>query len=137
MFFLFYFILRANMCLSFVLAENKFAVRSGAKTSGDLPQFESCKSISIIDLDKNNLSGTILNSFSKCQALEKLNLSNNNMIGHIPEELASIPVLSVIDLSNKSMAPYLKSLVVLKVYNFSMCPSTISWVQFQQGIHSN
>ncbi|RYR19323.1 hypothetical protein Ahy_B03g064077 [Arachis hypogaea] len=68
--------------------ENKFAVRSGAKTSGDLPQFESCKSISIIDLDKNNLSGTILNSFSKCQALEKLNLSNNNMIGHIPEELA-------------------------------------------------
>ncbi|QHO46506.1 Mitotic spindle checkpoint protein [Arachis hypogaea] len=31
-FFLFYFILRANMCLSFVLAENKFAVGSGAKT---------------------------------------------------------------------------------------------------------
>ncbi|RYQ96599.1 hypothetical protein Ahy_B08g092418 [Arachis hypogaea] len=83
------------MCLSSVLAENKFAMGSGAKTSGDLPQFESCKSISIIDLDRNNLSETIPNSFSKCQALEKLNLSNNNMIGHIPEELASIPILSI------------------------------------------
>ncbi|XP_057750041.1 leucine-rich repeat receptor-like protein kinase TDR [Arachis stenosperma] len=76
---------------------------SSCGISGDLPQFESCKSISIIDLDRNNLSGTIPNSFSRCQALEKLNLSNNNMIGHIPEELASIPVLSVIDLSNNKI----------------------------------
>ncbi|MED6151033.1 hypothetical protein PIB30_078429 [Stylosanthes scabra] len=76
---------------------------SSCGISGDLPQFESCKSISVIDLDRNNLSGTIPNSFAKCQDLEKMNLSNNNMTGHIPEELASIPVLSVIDLSNNKL----------------------------------
>ena len=70
---------------------------------GDLPQFESCKSISVIDLDRNNLSGIIPNSVSNCQALETMKLSNNNLTGHIPEELASISVLSVIDLSNNKI----------------------------------
>ncbi|XP_061351132.1 leucine-rich repeat receptor-like protein kinase TDR [Gastrolobium bilobum] len=68
--------------------------------SGYLPPFESCKSISVIDLDRNNLSGIIPNSVSKCQALEKIKLSNNNLTGHIPEELASISILAVVDLSN-------------------------------------
>ncbi|KAJ1436957.1 Serine-threonine/tyrosine-protein kinase, catalytic domain [Sesbania bispinosa] len=67
---------------------------------GNLPPFESCKSISVIDLDRNNLSGIIPNSVSKCQALEIIKLSDNNMTGQIPEELASIPVLGVVDLSN-------------------------------------
>ncbi|RDX71870.1 Leucine-rich repeat receptor-like protein kinase TDR, partial [Mucuna pruriens] len=67
---------------------------------GDLPPFESCKSVSVIDLDNNNLSGIIPNSVSKCQALEKIKLSNNNLKGHIPDELANIPVLGVVDLSN-------------------------------------
>ncbi|KAG4949798.1 hypothetical protein JHK84_043230 [Glycine max] len=73
---------------------------SSCGISSDLPLFESCKSISVIDLDSNSLSGTIPNGVSKCQALEKINLSNNNLIGHIPDELASIPVLGVVDLSN-------------------------------------
>lgn len=73
---------------------------SSCGISGDLPPFESCDSISVIDLDSNNLSGTIPNSVSKCQALEKIKLSNNNLTGHIPEELATIPVLGVVDLSN-------------------------------------
>ncbi|CAJ1975571.1 unnamed protein product [Sphenostylis stenocarpa] len=73
---------------------------SSCGISGDLPLFEPCKSISVIDLDSNNLSGIIPNSASKCQALEKIKLSNNNLTGHIPDELASIPVLGVVDLSN-------------------------------------
>ncbi|XP_027338409.1 leucine-rich repeat receptor-like protein kinase TDR [Abrus precatorius] len=67
---------------------------------GDLPPFESCKSISVIDLDRNHITGIIPNSVSKCQSLEKIKLSNNNLAGHIPDELASIPVLGVLDLSN-------------------------------------
>lgn len=67
---------------------------------GKLPPFKSCKSISVVDLDRNNLSGIIPNSVSNCQALEKMKLSNNNLTGHIPEELASLPVLGVVDLSN-------------------------------------
>ncbi|TKY73075.1 Leucine-rich repeat receptor protein kinase TDR [Spatholobus suberectus] len=73
---------------------------SSCGISGDLPRFESCESISVIDLDSNNLSGTIPKSVSKCQALEKIKLSNNNLTGHIPDELATIPVLGVVDLSN-------------------------------------
>ncbi|KAG5006623.1 hypothetical protein JHK82_024564 [Glycine max] len=75
---------------------------SSCGISSDLPPFESCKSISVVDLDSNNLSGTIPNSVSKCQTLEKINLSNNNLTGHIPDELATIPVLGVVDLSNNN-----------------------------------
>ncbi|KAK7304774.1 hypothetical protein VNO77_42661 [Canavalia gladiata] len=67
---------------------------------GSIPPFESCKSISVIDLDRNSITGIIPNTVSKCQALEKIKLSNNNLTGHIPDELASIPVLGVVDLSN-------------------------------------
>ncbi|QCE13809.1 serine/threonine kinase [Vigna unguiculata] len=75
---------------------------SSCGISGDLPLFESCKSISVIDLDNNNLSGVIPNSASKCRALEKINLSHNSLTGHIPDELASVPVLVVVDLSNNN-----------------------------------
>ncbi|KAI4335600.1 hypothetical protein L6164_014234 [Bauhinia variegata] len=73
---------------------------SSCGLSGYLPSFESCKSICVIELDKNSLSGYIPMSVSNCQALEKMKLSNNNLSGHVPEELASIPALSVVDLSN-------------------------------------
>ncbi|KAK2451553.1 leucine-rich repeat receptor protein kinase TDR [Trifolium repens] len=67
---------------------------------GILPSFDSCKSISTIDLGRNNLSGTISKSVLKCQALVSIDLSDNNMTGQIPEELASIPILEIVDLSN-------------------------------------
>ncbi|KEH37840.1 putative protein kinase RLK-Pelle-LRR-XI-1 family [Medicago truncatula] len=67
---------------------------------GNLPSFESCKSISTVDLGRNNLSGTIPKSVSKCQALVTIELSDNNLTGQIPEELASIPILEIVDLSN-------------------------------------
>ncbi|CAJ2637070.1 unnamed protein product [Trifolium pratense] len=67
---------------------------------GILPSFDSCKSISTIDLGRNNLSGTIPKSVSKCQALVTIELPDNNMTGQIPDELASIPILEIVDLSN-------------------------------------
>lgn len=76
---------------------------SSCGISGNLLQFESCESISVIELDRNNLSGMIPKTVSNCQALENIKLSNNNLSGPIPEELASIPVLGVVDLSNNNL----------------------------------
>ncbi|RHN72808.1 putative protein kinase RLK-Pelle-LRR-XI-1 family [Medicago truncatula] len=70
---------------------------------GNLPSFESCKSISTIRLGRNNLSGTIPKSVSKCQALMIIELSDNNLTGQIPEELADIPILESVDLSNNKL----------------------------------
>lgn len=91
-----------SQMLSLPLLQNLSASSCGIK--GDLPPFASCKSISVIDLDRNNLSGIIPNSVSKCQALEKINLSDNDLIGQIPEELASIPIIGVVDLSNNKFS---------------------------------
>lgn len=70
---------------------------------GTIPLFEYCKSISAIDLGKNNLSGIIPRSVYKCQALVAIKLSYNNLTGRIPEELASIPILETVELSNNKI----------------------------------
>ncbi|XP_028754016.1 leucine-rich repeat receptor-like protein kinase TDR isoform X2 [Neltuma alba] len=69
---------------------------------GNLPPFESCRSVSSIELDRNNLFGTISFAVSNCKNLENIKLSNNNLSGPIPEQLASIPVLGVVDLSHNN-----------------------------------
>jgi Leucine-rich repeat (LRR) protein len=76
---------------------------SSCSISGNLPPFRSCKSISVIELSMNNLSGTVPTSVSNCQAIERMDLANNNLSGHIPEELASLPVLGVLDVSHNSI----------------------------------
>lgn len=70
--------------------------------SGNLPPFQYCKSISAVELNMNNLSGTVPKSVSNCRALETMDLANNNLSGPIPEEFASLPALSVLDLSHNS-----------------------------------
>ncbi|KAF9614403.1 hypothetical protein IFM89_018548 [Coptis chinensis] len=72
---------------------------SSCGISGNLPPFTSCKSIEVIELDMNSLSGTVPESVAKCKALERMSLASNSLTGHIPTGLASIPALSVIDLS--------------------------------------
>ncbi|KAK4257509.1 hypothetical protein QN277_007087 [Acacia crassicarpa] len=72
--------------------------------SGKIPPFESCKSVSSIDLDTNNLLGTISFTISNCKNLEIIKLSNNNLSGPIPDQLASIPVLGVVDLSHNNLS---------------------------------
>ncbi|KAF7838919.1 leucine-rich repeat receptor-like protein kinase TDR [Senna tora] len=69
---------------------------------GFLPPFEPCKTIFVIELDRNKLSGSVPNSVSNCHALEYINLSNNNLSGHVPKELASITALGIIDLSSNN-----------------------------------
>ncbi|KAM0969227.1 hypothetical protein COP2_017899 [Malus domestica] len=69
---------------------------------GNVPSFENCRSIYVVELSKNSLEGTVSESISKCQALERIDLGSNNLSGRIPEELASLPALGVLDLSHNS-----------------------------------
>ncbi|KAK4431826.1 LRR receptor kinase SERK2 [Sesamum alatum] len=70
--------------------------------SGNIPPFEYCKSVSVIELRMNNLSGDIPESVSNCKKLVRIDLADNNLTGSIPVELASLPVISVLDLSHNS-----------------------------------
>ncbi|KAL5985460.1 hypothetical protein ACLOJK_027444 [Asimina triloba] len=76
---------------------------SSCNLSGTLPPFQSCGSISTIELRGNDLSGMIPGGTSKCMALERMDLANNQLIGNIPAELASLPSLTSIDLSRNKL----------------------------------
>ncbi|KAK5830166.1 Leucine-rich repeat receptor-like protein kinase TDR [Gossypium arboreum] len=77
---------------------------SSCNISGNLPPFKSCKSMLVVELQKNNMSGVVPKSVSHCQALEIINLASNQLDGHIPDELASLPALSVADLSHNNFS---------------------------------
>ncbi|GAB4832727.1 hypothetical protein Ancab_006744 [Ancistrocladus abbreviatus] len=77
---------------------------SHCNISGSLPSFGSCKSVSIIELNGNNISETIPESISDCQALERITLSNNHFTGPIPEGLSILPAVSIIDLSHNRLS---------------------------------
>lgn len=77
---------------------------SSCSISGNLPPFKSCKSLSVIELHSNSLSGTLPESVSNCQALERMDLARNKLIGHIPDQLTTLPALSVLDLSHNNLS---------------------------------
>ncbi|CAH2063993.1 unnamed protein product [Thlaspi arvense] len=77
---------------------------SSCGISGDLPGFESCKSITVIELSNNNVSGSLTPAVSACRSLEKMDLSGNIMTGGIPELLAKLPHLKVLDLSDNNLS---------------------------------
>ncbi|KAL3535966.1 hypothetical protein ACH5RR_004427 [Cinchona calisaya] len=76
---------------------------SACSISGNIPPFDFCKSVMVVELGKNNLSGIIPESMSNCQSLLMMDLSNNNLSGHIPVHLASLPAISVLDMSHNSL----------------------------------
>ncbi|CAN1809789.1 Leucine-rich repeat receptor-like protein kinase TDR [Linum perenne] len=75
---------------------------SACDISGDLTRFQSCKSISFIELGMNNLEGSIPVSVSNCRDLVKMNIANNKLSGTIPDEFADLPSLAELDLSHNS-----------------------------------
>lgn len=72
--------------------------------SGNIPSFDICKSMMVVDLSKNNLSGTVPESISNCKGLLAMDLSINNLSGHIPVQLATLPAISVLDMSHNSFS---------------------------------
>ncbi|XP_052200477.1 leucine-rich repeat receptor-like protein kinase TDR isoform X2 [Diospyros lotus] len=77
---------------------------SSCSITGNLPPFESCKSLSVVELRTNMLSGPVPGSVSNCQVIEKMDLANNNFTGHLPEELATLPALSELDFSHNNFS---------------------------------
>ncbi|XP_075491224.1 uncharacterized protein LOC142529558 [Primulina tabacum] len=75
---------------------------SSCGISGNLPSFEDCKSLSVLEFRMNNLSGKIPESVSYCKELLRIDLADNNLAGSIPVELARLPVISVLDLSHNN-----------------------------------
>lgn len=70
--------------------------------SGNLPQFDLCRSVLVIELSQNLLSGTVPDSVLNCQGLVRLDLSNNNLTGHIPVTLATLPAITALDISHNN-----------------------------------
>ncbi|KAG2328847.1 hypothetical protein Bca4012_021527 [Brassica carinata] len=77
---------------------------SSCSLSGPLPVFHSCKSVTVIELSNNNVSGTITPSVSSCHSLYKMDLAGNIIAGGVPETLSKLPHLKVLDLSDNSLA---------------------------------
>lgn len=67
--------------------------------AGDLPSFQSCKSVSVIDLHSNLITGVIPYSVSNCQSLERIDLSHNNLNGVIPRNLGQSSTLLILNVS--------------------------------------
>ncbi|KAL6543539.1 hypothetical protein OROHE_010161 [Orobanche hederae] len=71
--------------------------------SANIPPFENCRSVSVIELRTNNLSGSIPESVSNCKQLLIMDLADNNLSGSIPVEVASLPGITVLDFSHNSL----------------------------------
>ncbi|XP_057767112.1 leucine-rich repeat receptor-like protein kinase TDR [Salvia miltiorrhiza] len=71
--------------------------------SGNIPPFEGCKSVSVIELGMNNLSGNVEQSVSNCKQLVVMDLASNNLSGSIAMELATLPALTILDLSHNAL----------------------------------
>ncbi|XP_071729594.1 uncharacterized protein [Rutidosis leptorrhynchoides] len=72
--------------------------------SGTFPGFQSCKMLSLVELNGNHLSGTISESVSICENLEVLDLSENNFSGEIPLKLGRSTKLKFLNLSYNDLS---------------------------------
>ncbi|KFK45034.1 hypothetical protein AALP_AA1G335600 [Arabis alpina] len=59
--------------------------------------------ITVVDLRKQGLTGTISPSLAKLTSLETINLSDNDLSGTIPTELTTLPKLKTLDVSNNDI----------------------------------
>ncbi|CAL5376240.1 unnamed protein product [Camellia sinensis] len=97
----------------FVLSSNSF--------NGALPQCLGNFSIgfSVLDLRKNNFSGTIPDTFAKANSFETINLDGNRFEGPVPKSLENCKMLQVLDLGHNKFSekfPYwLENLTWLQV----------------------
>ncbi|XP_074312992.1 receptor protein kinase TMK1-like [Silene latifolia] len=59
--------------------------------------------ITIVNLEKRDLNGTISDHFSGLKSLQRLILSNNNLTGTIPQELTTLVSLVELDVSHNQL----------------------------------
>ncbi|XP_071701803.1 receptor protein kinase TMK1-like [Rutidosis leptorrhynchoides] len=73
--------------------------------------------ITVINLPKMGLTGTISPSFATIKSLQRLILASNNLSGTIPDGLKDLPSLNEVDVSNNQLygpIPKFKSTVTVK-----------------------
>ncbi|KAI3458314.1 hypothetical protein Pfo_014977 [Paulownia fortunei] len=73
---------------------------SSSNLNGKIPDFIGCRSFYKIELDKNNLSGSIPWDIGHCEKLICLNLRRNSLTGIIPWEISTLPSITDVDLSH-------------------------------------
>lgn len=61
--------------------------------------------VSVINLPKSNLSGTLSPSIAKLESVTRIYLGSNNLSGLVPSSWTSLKSLSILDLSNNSISP--------------------------------
>ncbi|CAA0353862.1 putative receptor-like kinase TMK3 RLK-Pelle-LRR-IX family [Arabidopsis thaliana] len=59
--------------------------------------------ITVVNMRKQDLSGTISPSLAKLTSLETINLADNKLSGHIPDELTTLSKLRLLDVSNNDI----------------------------------
>ncbi|XP_057515249.1 leucine-rich repeat receptor-like protein kinase TDR isoform X2 [Amaranthus tricolor] len=72
---------------------------SSCGISGNIPSFQSCKSLTVIELSSNYLLGDMPETISDCQGLSIIDLSHNNLSGEIPENLGHSTSLQLLNVS--------------------------------------
>ncbi|KAM2893322.1 hypothetical protein FF1_008693 [Malus domestica] len=61
--------------------------------------------VSVINLPKYNLNGTLSHSVAKLESLVQIRLQNNNLWGSVPENWTSLKSLTELDLSGNNISP--------------------------------
>ncbi|KAI3496048.1 hypothetical protein L1887_38398 [Cichorium endivia] len=91
---------------------------SSCNISGNFPGFQSCKSLSSIELNQNHLSGIIPDSLSLCESLETLNLAGNNFSGEIPAKLGTSMKLKSLNFSNNDLSGPIPTFKSMEINSF-------------------
>ncbi|KAL2540040.1 Leucine-rich repeat receptor-like protein kinase TDR [Abeliophyllum distichum] len=89
-------------------------IASVASLKGKIPDFIGCQNFYRIELDGNNLSGSIPWNVGHCEKLIRLNLRRNSLTGTIPWEISTLPSITDVDLSNNFLTGTIPS-------NFKNC----------------
>ncbi|KAI5670221.1 hypothetical protein M9H77_10585 [Catharanthus roseus] len=84
---------------------------------GEIPDFKGCRSLYKVELEGNNLTGSIPWDIDHCEKLICLNLRKNSLTGIIPWEISTLPSITDVDLSHNFLTGTIPS-------NFGNC-STI------------
>ena len=71
---------------------------------GEIPDsLGALKSLKVLNVSHNKLSGRIPDTFGDLKDIESLDLSHNNLSGEIPESFGKLIQLTVLDLSNNKL----------------------------------
>ncbi|KAL6509430.1 hypothetical protein OROGR_022740 [Orobanche gracilis] len=87
---------------------------SFANLNGEIPDFIGCRNFYKIELDGNNLTGSIPWDIGHCEKLITLNLRKNSLTGIVPWEISALPSITDVDLSHNFLTGTIPS-------NFNNC----------------